>query len=108
MPFVATSKLESRQIIPGYRARFIHSKNLTIAFWTIKKNYLLPEHAHPHEQVAMVTEGIFELIVAGEKKRLKPGLVCIIPGNTKHSGKAITDCKITDVFYPIREDYRKK
>lgn len=23
-----------------------------------------------------------------------------------HSGRALTDCRVIDVFYPVREDYR--
>jgi hypothetical protein len=31
-----------------------------------------------------------------------------IPSNTMHSGLAITNCFILDVFTPLREDYREK
>jgi hypothetical protein len=38
---------------------------------------------------------------------LMPGSVGIIPPNAVHSGRALTDCKILDVFSPVREDYIK-
>ena len=59
-----------------------------------------------HEQVVNVLRGEFELTVDGETKHLKPNDVACIPSNAVHSGKAITDCYILDVFYPVREDYR--
>ena len=31
----------------------------------------------------------------------------MIPSNATHSGRAITACRILDVFYPLREDYLK-
>jgi quercetin dioxygenase-like cupin family protein len=37
---------------------------------------------------------------------LTPGKVVVIGSNVPHSGKAITDCRILDVFQPVREDYR--
>src|SRR2546422_10028634 len=66
----------------------------------------LPAHAHVHEQVVNMIEGVFELTIAGETRTLGQGSVAIIPSNALHSGKAITDCRIIDAFYPIREDYR--
>ena len=51
-------------------------------------------------------EGEFDLVVDGTPHRLKPGDVLAIPGNAPHSGRAITRCRILDVFWPIREDYR--
>jgi len=56
--------------------------------------------------VANIIEGEFELTIDNETKILKPGDVAVIPSNAVHSGKAITDCRILDVFYPVREDYR--
>lgn len=106
MLFVNLEDIKSREIISGYNAKFIHSENVTLAYWEIDKDALLPEHSHPHEQVATMLEGQFELTMNDETKILEPGTVAIIPSNVKHSGKAITDCKIMDVFYPIREEYR--
>lgn len=66
----------------------------------------MPEHSHPHEQVANLIAGKFEMTVAGETRTIEPGMVAVIPSEAKHSGRALTDCYILDVFYPIREDYR--
>lgn len=106
MAFINLADIEQRDMIPGYKARFIHSQNMTFSYWTTKAGYSLPEHAHPHEQVANVLEGTFEMTVDGETRIIKPGDVVVIPSHAKHRGTSITDCKILDVFYPIREDYR--
>ncbi|MCJ7525733.1 MAG: cupin domain-containing protein, partial [Candidatus Aminicenantes bacterium] len=68
----------------------------------------LPSHAHAHEQVANVSEGEFELTIDGVATILKPGQVALIPGGVSHCGRAVSACKIIDVFYPVREDYKKK
>jgi len=56
--------------------------------------------------VVNMIEGEFELTIAGETRRLGPASVAIIPSNAPHSGRAVTDCRIIDAFYPIREDYQ--
>jgi quercetin dioxygenase-like cupin family protein len=106
MPFLILSETPSREIFPGFKVRFVHSEKMTFAHWTIEAGALLPQHSHPHEQVVNVLEGEFELTIDGETRRLGPGSVGIIPSNAIHSGKAITNCRIIDAFYPIREDYR--
>jgi len=105
MPFKNLKDLKEKELIRGYKVKFIHSKNMTFAYWDIEANAPLPEHSHPHEQVANIIEGKFELNAGDETKILEPGQVAVIPPNTKHSGKAITKCRIIDVFYPIREDH---
>jgi quercetin dioxygenase-like cupin family protein len=106
MPFVELSPSYAREIFPGFKAHLVHSANMTFAHWSIRAGSTLPEHAHVHEQVVNMIEGVFELTIAGETRKLVQGSVAIIPSNALHSGKAITDCRIIDVFYPIREDYR--
>jgi quercetin dioxygenase-like cupin family protein len=97
--------IEEKTIVPGFRARFIHSANMTFALWDIDAGASLPEHAHPHEQVGHLLEGEFILTIAGESNVMKTGSVAVVPPNARHSGKAVTACRILDVFYPLREDY---
>jgi quercetin dioxygenase-like cupin family protein len=93
-------------MIPGFRARFIHTERMTLALWEIDKGALLPEHSHPQEQVTQLLEGAFELVVNGTSHAMRAGDVLMIPPNAIHSGMAQTDCKILDTFSPPREDYR--
>ena len=95
-----------REVFPGFRGKFIHTERMTLVFWNVSKGTPLPEHSHPHEQVATMLEGEFELTIDGKTSRLTPGMVAAIPSGAIHSGRAITDCKIQDVFSPVREDYR--
>jgi quercetin dioxygenase-like cupin family protein len=106
MPFVDLSELNEREVVPGFHGKFVHSENMTTSFWRIEAGAELPEHAHPQEQVSVVVEGKFVMTLDGEKRELENGKVAVIPANMKHSGVALTDCTILDVFYPVREDYR--
>ena len=91
--------IEEKTIVPGFRARFIHSANMTFALWDIDAGASLPEHAHPHEQVVHLLEGELSLTVAGINKVMKTGSVAVIPSNARHFGKAITTCRVLEVFY---------
>lgn len=108
MPFFKVSDLEARELIPGMSGRFVHSDAMTTAYWEIQAGAILPEHSHPHEQVCNVIEGLFELTIAGQSQRMSAGDIAVIPSDTLHAGKALSDCRIIDVFQPVREDYRAK
>lgn len=99
-------KMKSREVFPGFTGRFIHSETMTLAYWEIKKDSVSPEHNHVHEQVAYVVEGQLELTIEGKSRILTPGMIAVVPSNARHSGKAITDCTVLDVFNPVREDYK--
>ncbi len=95
-----------RELFPGFSGKFIHTDNMTLIYWTIEADAPLPAHSHPHEQVINMLEGHFEISITGGATRvLGPGEIAVIPGNAEHAGRAITRCKILDVFYPIRQEY---
>ena len=106
MPFQTLTDLTSREIIAGFHGRFVHTDNITFSYWEIEQDAVLPEHSHPHEQISMVVEGRLEMTLDGETRVLEPGLIAVIPGHTPHSAVARTACRVVDVFYPVREDYR--
>jgi quercetin dioxygenase-like cupin family protein len=106
MFLTALTDLPQKETFPGYTGRFIHTQSMTFAYWDVKAGSTAPEHSHMHEQVAQLIEGEFILTVDGNPITLEPGKVVVIPSNIKHSGIAVTNCKLLDVFSPVREDYR--
>jgi unsaturated pyranuronate lyase len=95
-----------REVMPGFRGRFVHGENVTLAYWNVDKGAVLPAHSHPHEQVVNVLDGEFELVVEGTPHVLRTGDVFAIPSNAPHSGRGLSPCWILDVFCPVRADYR--
>ena len=106
MPHLTIRSIGVREIFPGLRARIVHSSRTSQSWVEIDEGATFPEHHHPHEQVVNVLEGTLELNVDGEVSRLESGDVFIIPPNVPHSGRALTACRVLDVFAPVREDYR--
>lgn len=98
--------LESKELMPGYHGKMVHGKQLTWAFWTVEEGAEVPEHHHSHEQMMHVVEGQFEFTLNGQTQVYIDGAIVPIPSNIPHSGKALTACKLMDVFSPVREEYR--
>jgi len=99
-------EIEEIEIIPGYFVKLVHSKRMTIANFRIKAGAPAPLHSHPHEQICNVLEGKFDLTVDGFTHHMEAGYSVIIPPNVPHSGIAIDDCRVMDIFSPTRQDYR--
>lgn len=106
MAFIELDQLTAKEVVPGFTGRFVHTGNISIAYWDIKKGASIPSHHHIHEMVVNVIEGELELTVGEETQVLTQGKVATIPGNVPHRAKAVTDCRVIDVFYPVRDDYK--
>lgn len=106
MIFHERDKLETKELVPGISGQLIHTDTMTIGYFNIKKGAILPEHSHIHEQVTSLIEGELEMTISGETKIMKAGHVATIPSHAPHSAVAMTDCKVVDVFNPVREDYK--
>ena len=94
-----------KEITKGFRAKYIHTETMTMAFIDVAAGAYMPIHQHMHEQISQVLEGKFELTVDGVRKVYGPGVIVTIPSDIPHGGVALTDCKLLDVFSPPREDY---
>lgn len=106
MPFVDLAELEEKEVVPGFHGKFAHGKKMTMTKWRIDAGATLPAHAHPHEQLSIILDGQFEMTLGEETRRIEAGMMAVIPSNLKHTGTALTDCVILDIFHPVREDYR--
>ena len=100
------STLHEKEVIKGFQGRFVHTPAMTLGYWNISSGAILPAHSHIHEQVTQVEEGEFELTVDGITNVYTKGMVAVIAPNIVHSGRALTDCKVFDIFHPVREDYK--
>ncbi len=104
---ISLTDIPAFEITRGFTAQMFHTEGMTIAHVDVEAGAELPEHAHFHEQVSNILEGEFEFVLGGEKMLLRPGDSLVIPSNVPHSGRALTHCRILDVFTPVREDFRK-
>lgn len=104
---VNIDNLKKHMMAEGFEARFVHAENLTLIYWEIEANLPFPVHHHPHEQASYILEGELEAVIDGKVEILRAGDFWVIPPNSKHGGKALTNAKLIDVFYPVREDYKE-
>ena len=105
MAQIEIDSIPVREIFPGIRARIVHSDRTSQSWVDLDEGASFSEHHHPHEQTVTVLEGTLELIVNGRAHRLTRGTAFVIPPHVPHSGRAITMCRVLDVFAPVREDY---
>ena len=100
------SEIPERELAKGIRGRYFHTNSMTIGFVDIEKGSILPAHSHIHEQTTQITEGQLEMTIGGVTQILEPGVITLIPSNVVHGARALTDCKVVDIFSPVREDYK--
>jgi quercetin dioxygenase-like cupin family protein len=105
MPFVDISSLRVIERLPGWRGRYFHSPNMTIWHYDFTGGASVHEHFHPQEEVYEVIEGEIELTIDGVSQIVRPGIVGIVPGNVRHSVKALTDGRAIIIDYPLRRDF---
>ena len=98
--------IPAREIVAGIVGHYAHGTDMSFGFVEITAGSNLPAHQHVHEQITYIIEGELDMIIGGEPVNLVAGMVHIIPSNTPHQAIAKTNCKLIDVFSPVRDDYR--
>lgn len=106
MGFIDIEGQHAFEPVPGVRMRTPYGQNLMLSLVEIESGAEVPLHSHPHEQAGILISGRMELTIGDETRRLEPGAMYIIPGNTPHRAVAVAGPVVAlDVFNPIREDY---
>jgi quercetin dioxygenase-like cupin family protein len=105
MAFIDWSKIPPHQVLPGVRLRTPHGEKIMLSMVELDAGAIVPWHSHPHEQAGLMLEGELDFTIGEQSRRCRPGESFIIPGNTPHTVKAITACRVLDIFSPPREDY---
>lgn len=82
---------------------FFHSRNLTFAYYTAQADASLHKHSHPNDEVWNVMEGQLEITIGGETKVVGPGGATVVPPDTAHSLKALTEVQALVVDHPRRD-----
>jgi len=102
MALIDTRKLPVVERRSGWHGRYFDSANLTFAHYEFEAGATIHEHSHPEEEVYEVIEGELEITVDGVVEHVTPGVVSIVPSNSKHFVRAITNGKLIVIDYPIR------
>src|ERR1700684_2963539 len=105
MPFIDTTTLDGIKRFPGWYGRYFHSPSMRFAHYDFTRGASIHEHFHPQEEVYEVIEGELEVTVDGVSQIARTGLVAIVPGNVRHSVKALTDGRAIIVDYPRRPEF---
>ena len=105
MPFVDTNGLKVIERLPGWKGRYFHSASMTFAHYEFAAGSTIHEHFHPEEEVYEVIEGELEVTIDGKSQIAKRGVVAVVPANSLHSVRALTDGRLIVVGHPSRPDF---
>ncbi|MBW1712975.1 MAG: cupin domain-containing protein [Deltaproteobacteria bacterium] len=90
--------------VVGYLLQGVDSQSV---FFELGKGSHVPPHSH-EAQWGVLLDGELELSIGQEKHVFQKGASYFIPEGTVHEGRALTDCKILDVFFtPARYQAKK-
>ena len=106
MSFINYNTKNKATIFPGIQSAMEHSNQVTFGCVSLEAGVIAPIHSHPHEQITYILEGQLDMTIGEEQCTLTAGMFYVIHSNVLHGAVAVTDCKVIDVFNPVREDYR--
>jgi quercetin dioxygenase-like cupin family protein len=105
MAFVDINDLTITERLPGWHGRYFHSPNMTFAHYDFDRGSSIHEHFHPQEEVYEVIEGELEVTIDGVTQIACPGVVAIVPPNSRHSVKALTSGRAIIIDTPLRPEF---
>jgi quercetin dioxygenase-like cupin family protein len=102
MAFIDTREIPVKEPLPGWKGRFFNSQSMTFGHYDVVAGAQIHEHLHPNEEVWHIVDGQLEVTIAGQTQVAGPGCVAIVPPDTRHSVRALTDGRAIVVDFPLR------
>jgi quercetin dioxygenase-like cupin family protein len=107
MHFFKIHELPGTQMLPGIDRRAVWLDGVMLTFFTFEPGSIVPEHAHPNEQITLVTKGAMKFTLEGGTRTLRAGDGVCIPPNTLHHAVVLNEeTEAIDAWNPPREDYK--
>ena len=102
MTFIDTNQLSAKEPRDGWKGCYFHSRNMTFAYYSVEAGAWIHEHSHPNDEVWNVLEGQLEFTIGGQSQVVGPGCAVVVPPDTAHAAKALTDVRAIVVDHPRR------
>jgi quercetin dioxygenase-like cupin family protein len=99
------AQIPAEQVTEFFSRKFFTGEKITLAFLTINKGGVVPQHQHESEQFSYCISGALRFVIGGEEVLLQAGELVEIPSNMPHSAVVEEDFTGIDVFSPIRQDW---
>ena len=107
MYFNAIDELTAKSLAPGVDIKSLSGEKMTLVIFSIAEGSIIPEHAHPNEQIGTVLKGSLSLTIGDEEKIVRAGDFWCIPADVPHKGQCLEGpAEVLEVFSPPREDYK--
>src|SRR5687767_5774947 len=87
--FVEAGDGSKHRIFPGVDICTNAGRAMMLSLVTFEPGAVVPDHAHPHEQMGLMISGRAEFTVGGVTKVLGPGDIWKIPGGVVHRVRAL-------------------
>ena len=102
MTFIDTGTLEAKTVREGWTGRFFHSAQMTFAYYAVDAGASIHEHRHANDEVWNVLSGALAITVAGITQVVGPGGAVVVPPDTLHSIRAVSQSVVIVVDQPRR------
>src|SRR5215813_2707116 len=102
MPFIDTNELPVSERRPGWKGRGFDSANMSFVHFTFEEGSSIHEHWHSNEEVWNLIEGRLEVTIGATVQFVGPGAVAVVPSDTPHSVRALSNGKAIVVDHPLR------
>ncbi len=107
MSFFTVKELPGTEMLPGVIRRAVHLEHVMVTFFDFEPGSVVPEHAHPHEQITCVLRGGMKFTLGDETRVLRAGDGVCCPPDVPHSAVVLDEpTTAVDAWYPPREDYK--